>query len=45
MLQKFVYTKSSKNQMVRVTIKDGQCVDRVDRAYNIHNILDPKVPL
>lgn len=31
--------------MVRITVKDGQCVDVVDRAYNIHNILDPKVPL
>ena len=44
-VQKFVYTKSSKNQMMRVTVKDGQVLDKIDRAYNIHDILDPKVSL
>ena len=43
-LQKFVYTKSSKNQMLRVVVKDGQ-VFKIDRAFNINDMLDSKTPL
>lgn len=43
-LQKFVYTKSSKNQMLRVQVKDCQ-VAKVDRAFNINDMLDPRTPL
>lgn len=49
-VQRFVYSKSSKNQVLkcewaRSEIPGGQPTCYVERAYNIHTMYDPRVEL